>query len=104
MHVIIVVIIIILSIQPRVIAVLDWELSTIGHPIVDLAHMCVFSSIGTFSLPDESILTKLYAEQRSLSLPLPHWDFSKALTCFRIAAIMQVCGLCVSRMYGTRSV
>ena len=27
--------------QPRVLAVLDWELSTLGHPIADLAFICV---------------------------------------------------------------
>lgn len=30
------------SLQSRVIAVLDWELSTIGHPLSDLAHLSLF--------------------------------------------------------------
>lgn len=31
--------------EPRVIAVLDWELCTIGHPLADVAFLVVFSFI-----------------------------------------------------------
>jgi aminoglycoside phosphotransferase (APT) family kinase protein len=37
------------AIEARVVALLDWELSTLGHPLADLAH----SAIGWLSLPDE---------------------------------------------------
>lgn len=80
------------------IAVLDWELSTLGHPLVDIAHLCMMyltipNSPAVQEMPgapSEEILTKWYAEGTSNSHPLPNWPFFKALVCFRVAAIAQV--------------
>ncbi|MEX0809812.1 MAG: phosphotransferase family protein [Dongiaceae bacterium] len=86
---------------PRIIAVLDWELSTLGDPIADLAYHCMawrftpelFRGIAGLDLaalgvPGEAEYVAAYAHHRGLG-DIPHWGFYMAYNMFRFAAILQ---------------
>ena len=87
--------------EPRVIALLDWELSTLGDPMADFAyHMLVwrvrsdvfrgFSELDkhTMGIPEESDYLQQYCERLGIA-EIPHWNFYLAFSFFRIAAILQ---------------
>lgn len=91
--------------QPRVRAVLDWELSTLGHPLADFSYHCMawhippgaFRGIGGLDLaalgiPSESDYIRRYCERTGLATPeelAADWNFYMAYNLFRIAAILQ---------------
>ena len=89
--------------EPRVIAVLDWELSTLGHPMADFAYHCmswhispgVFRGIGgldiaSLGIPDENQYLRSYCERTQTAPPTQaEWNFYLAYNLFRIAAILQ---------------
>ena len=82
--------------QPKVVAVLDWELSTIGHPLGDLAYTCQFfhhsdysrQQIRALGVPDEQELIDIYCDRSGRS-GVDHWSFYIAYCKFRLAAICQ---------------
>ena len=100
--------------QPEVIALLDWELSTLGHPLADLANQCM-----AWMLPSEGRIRGLAGVDRtSLGIPtdeeyiarycertgrdgIENWNFYLVFSLFRLAAIMQ--GIVKRAQIGTAS-
>jgi len=89
--------------EPRILAVLDWELSTLGDPLADFAYHCMswhippgqfrgiagldFAALG---IPSEREYVELYCKRTHRGAIDPsHWDFYIAYNLFRIAAILQ---------------
>jgi aminoglycoside phosphotransferase (APT) family kinase protein len=90
--------------EPRIIAVLDWELSTIGHPLGDFTyHLMAWQTpeigIGSSGLldkdlkalgiPTEDEYIAAYCERTGRTEGIHHRDFYTAYNFFRIAAILQ---------------
>jgi aminoglycoside phosphotransferase (APT) family kinase protein len=88
---------------PQVRAVLDWELSTLGDPLADLAqHMVAWRvphegyrglsdvDLAQLGIPDEACYLALYCERAGVALPAPAtWAYALAFAMFRNAAIRQ---------------
>jgi aminoglycoside phosphotransferase (APT) family kinase protein len=87
--------------EPRVLAVIDWELSTLGHPLADFSYLCMSWHIppGAFrgiagldlaalGIPSEAEFIRRYCE-RTGRADIEHWNFYLAYNLFRIAAILQ---------------
>lgn len=88
---------------PRIRAVLDWELSTLGHPLADLAQHAMAwrvtaagyrglsdSDLAALGIPDEAEYLACYAERAGIGpIPPALWRFALAFAMFRNAAIRQ---------------
>lgn len=86
----------------RVKAVLDWELSTLGSPLADLAYFCMCLRLpsdglvpglagqdrAALGVPQEAEIVARYCELRGIE-PIRDWHFYLAFSFFRLAAIAQ---------------
>jgi aminoglycoside phosphotransferase (APT) family kinase protein len=86
--------------EPRIAAVLDWELATIGHPLADLAYNCLAyrlagthdhgfpaGDLGALGLPREADYVAAYGA-RAERAAIEEWEFFIVFAMFRIAAIL----------------
>ena len=89
--------------EPRVVAVLDWELSTLGHPLSDLAYNCIQYHIpvsesrlsgykglnlSKLGIPGETDYVDAYCRRTGRSR-IADWKFFMAFSMFRLAGIVQ---------------
>lgn len=86
--------------EPRILAVLDWELSTLGHPLADFSyHLMMYrmpaalftglagADLKALNIPSEAEYVAAYC-RRTGRAEIPHLDFYIAFNMFRLAAIL----------------
>jgi len=88
--------------EPRVLALVDWELSTLGHPFADLAYQCmqwrvdgrgIIPGLGevdreSLGIPTEEEYVDRYCRRMGIGY-IPNWNFYLVFSFFRLAAILQ---------------
>ena len=89
--------------EPRILAVLDWELSTLGHPLVDLAYLCMRYHLSAeqfrglagldwaaLQIPSEAESVADYCRRRGRAPIAPReWTYYLVFNMFRLTGILQ---------------
>ena len=98
--------------EPRILAVIDWELSTLGHPLSDFAYHCMTwrlspgqfrglqgHDLAALGIPGEADYVALYCRRTGReSIPAAEWEYYLAFNMFRLTAILQ--GIMARAMQG----
>ena len=82
----------------EVVGILDWELSTLGHPIADFSYHCLSwrtqeafwdeAKLKKLGIPSEKEYMEMYCENSGKDLS-KNWEFYMAFNMFKIAGILQ---------------
>ena len=88
----------------EVVAVVDWEISTLGHPFADISYQCMqwrmpykggLRGLGgldhkALGIPVENTYLRRFCDQASIPFPVSaNWNFYLVFGCFRLAAILE---------------
>lgn len=101
--------------EPRILAVLDWELSTLGHPLADFAYHCltwrlspgqfrglVGYDLKALGIPSEQEYVAAYCRRVGRErVPEREWEYCIVFNMFRLSAILQ--GIMARALQGTAS-
>jgi len=88
--------------EPRILAIVDWELSTLGHPLADLAYQCMQWRLpntgisrgladidrNAIGIPTEAEYVEAYCRRTGRN-DISDWAFCLAFSFFRLASIVQ---------------
>jgi len=87
--------------EPKILAVIDWELSTLGNPLADFAYHVMYwrlepamfrglagTDFAASGIPDEAAYVAAYCRRTGRD-GIAHWDYYIAYSMFRTAAILQ---------------
>ncbi len=100
--------------EPRVLGIIDWEISTLGDPLAELSYLCMLwrtpmdwggllgHDLASLGLPSEAEMVAYYCKLAKRAVPEPkRWEFYMAYNLFRVSCIRQ--GVYARSLDGTAS-